>query len=121
MQKIRLLVVLAIVSLTLQIACAQKASNPIAVNDYPTFKDGNEGLWRFFSKKMHRPATESRGTVVISALIEADGTITRTSVQTSVDPLLDKEALRLVRLTSKMWIPGRFRKERKVSVKFIDK
>lgn len=45
------------------------------------------------------------GTVLVSAHIDTDGTLTTAEVYKSVHPLLDEEALRVVRLLKK-WEPA---------------
>jgi TonB family protein len=46
------------------------------------------------------------GKVIVSFLVKANGEITDFRIVNSVDPSLDNEALRVVKLTSGHWIPG---------------
>ena len=46
-----------------------------------------------------------RGTVVVSFIVEKDGTVTGVNIENSLDPRLDDEVLRVVNVSPK-WIPG---------------
>ena len=64
------------------------------------------------------PAQENgiSGRVVISFVVETDGSITQVQVAKPVDPLLDKEAARVVSSMPK-WVPGQ-QNGQKVRVKY---
>jgi protein TonB len=47
-----------------------------------------------------------QGRVIVTFVVERDGSISNAKVVKSVDPLLDAEALRVVKAMPK-WIPGR--------------
>ena len=46
-----------------------------------------------------------QGTVVVSFIVNKDGSVANVRVSTSVDPLLDNEALRVMKMMPK-WKPG---------------
>jgi protein TonB len=68
-------------------------------------------LLKFIEKNLKYPKTAKanriNGTVVVGFVVEKDGQILPENirVEQSVDPLLDEEAIRLVRLMPK-WIPA---------------
>ena len=75
----------------------------------PSFPGGNQALMKFIDDNLRYPEDYescAQGRVVVSFMIERDGSITDAKVERSVDPPLDKEALRVVGLMPK-WNPGR--------------
>lgn len=80
------------------------------VEQMPTFPGGNEALFAFLSKNIHYPAVAEengvQGRVIVTFVVERDGSITDVKVIKSVDPSLDKEAMRLVK-SMPNWIPGK--------------
>jgi periplasmic protein TonB len=50
--------------------------------------------------------SQKTGTVVIAFDVEVDGSITNYHVKNKVDPALDNEALRVVKLIPRQWVPG---------------
>ena len=65
-----------------------------------------------YLKYPHEAVMEGiQGTVQISFIIDKDGKVRDVTVAKSVDPLLDEEALRVVRASPK-WRPGRVRGEK---------
>lgn len=79
------------------------------VDQKPTFPGGVEALNTYLRNEVKYPivAYENKvqGRPVISFVVEQDGSITSAKVARSVDPALDKEALRVVRKMPK-WNPG---------------
>ena len=78
----------------------------------PVFKDGEmAGLMKFINKNLTYPAYEKEadisGKVLIQFIVEKDGSITNSEILKKVSPGIDKEAKRLVSLTSGMWIAGK--------------
>jgi protein TonB len=78
----------------------------------PIFKDGDiEGLKKFIYKNLIYPAYEKEaeitGRVLIRFVIEKDGSVSNIEVLKKVSPGIDREAIRLVSLTSGMWIAGK--------------
>ena len=75
----------------------------------------------FIKKNLQYPkeCVEKRlqGRVIIAVVVERNGTLTNIRVVKSVNPALDKEALRIVNLMPK-WIPGR-QCDKTVRVKYI--
>ena len=83
------------------------------VEDKPTFMGGNADQFpKWVGKNVKYPesAVENniQGTVFIQFTIGVDGTITSVRVLRSVDPLLDQEAVRVVK-SSPRWVPGKQR------------
>ena len=80
------------------------------VEDMPTFPGGVTELMNYLSKNTHYPAATKRdgiqGRVVVSFIVEPDGSISNVKLVRSVDANLDREALRVV---SEMpnWTPGK--------------
>ncbi len=90
------------------------------VDEMPSFPDGMSALSGFIYTNLRYPEEAARenitGRVVVSMTIEKDGTVTNPVVSKSVNPLLDNEALRVVRAMPK-WNPGRL-EGRPVSVRY---
>ncbi|NTW24722.1 MAG: TonB family protein [Lentimicrobium sp.] len=82
------------------------------VEETPQFPGGDEMRLRFLSENLKYPqaAREAsvQGTVYISFVIEADGTITNTRIVRGIGQGCDEEALRVIQLMPK-WQPGKQR------------
>lgn len=80
----------------------------------PTFPGGEAELMKFIAMNIRYPesAQEKRiqGRVIVSFVVQMDGTIGQTKIMRSVDPDLDKEALRVVKKLPK-FIPGKMNGE----------
>ncbi len=80
------------------------------VEQMPSFPGGNSALMEYLSKNVKYPVVAQengvQGRVVVSFVVERDGSITDVKVVKSVDPSLDKEAARVVSSMPK-WIPGK--------------
>ena len=80
------------------------------VDEMPSFSGGNYGLMTFLAQNMVYPVTAQengvQGRVIISFVVETDGSITDVKVARSVDPSLDREAMRVVKAMPK-WTPGK--------------
>lgn len=80
-----------------------------AVEKMPTFPGGKDALMRFLARNIRYPedAEDSgiQGRVGCSFIVECDGSITNIRITKSVDPSLDKEAIRVLRSMPK-WNPG---------------
>lgn len=76
----------------------------------PTFEGGDSSLYKFLAQMIRYPSEASRarvqGRVVISFIVNPDGTIQDLKVEKSVSPDLDREALRVLGFTSGKWVPG---------------
>ncbi len=79
------------------------------VEQMPSFPGGNQALMTYLDENKEYPivAWENgvQGRVVVSFVVEADGSIDDVKVARSVDPSLDREAARVVSMMPK-WIPG---------------
>jgi len=86
----------------------EKVHNPD--EEMPHFPDGDRGLMNFISRNLKYPTISAengiQGRVVLSFIVEADGSITNLKVIRSLDSYCDKEAMRII---SKMpnWIAGK--------------
>lgn len=80
------------------------------VDEMPSFPGGLNGLMTFLAQNMVYPVTAQengvQGRVIISFVVETDGSITDVKVARSVDPSLDREAMRVVKAMPK-WTPGK--------------
>lgn len=79
------------------------------VENMPSYPGGRNAMIAFFSSNMKYPEAAKKkgihGRVIVNFVVDKDGSITEAKVVRSVDPLLDKEALRLVYSMPK-WNPG---------------
>lgn len=80
------------------------------VDEMPSFPGGEKALMQFLKDNVHYPeeAAEHKiqGRVVVHFVVSADGTINDVKIKDSVDPSIDKEAIRVVKSMPK-WKPGR--------------
>ena len=80
------------------------------VEQMPAFHGGDAALRKYLAENTHYPeeAKEKgvQGRVVVNFVVEKDGSITDVKVVRGIDPLLDKEAVRVVKTMPK-WIPGK--------------
>ena len=76
----------------------------------PMFPGGDRKLMEYLASSIQYPpeCKESciQGRVIVTFVVERDGSISHAKVAKSLDPLLDAEALRVVKAMPK-WIPGR--------------
>ena len=88
----------------------------------PSFPGGQTALSQFLEDNMkYPPAAEAngvQGTVQIGFFVEKDGTLRDIKVNKSVDPSLDKEAIRLVKSMPK-WIPGKEKNGKLVVLPYV--
>jgi Ca-activated chloride channel family protein len=74
------------------------------------FTGGEQVLQAFLLSNLKYPKEVAEkgitGTVVIQFTVNPDGTLSDIKIIKGVDPLLDQEALRVIRLTSGKWKPG---------------
>ena len=75
----------------------------------PSFPGGQTQMLEFISKEVKYPQAAKKdsieGRVVVSFIVEKDGSINKAKVEKPVHPLLDEEALRVINAMPK-WIPG---------------
>ena len=80
------------------------------VEQMPSFPGGQSALMQYLQSNVKYPVVAQengvQGRVVVSFVVERDGSITDVQVVRSVDPSLDREAQRVVRSMPK-WIPGK--------------
>ena len=80
------------------------------VEQMPQFPGGQSALFDYLSSHIKYPVVAEengvQGRVIVTFVVERDGSITDTKVAKSVDPSLDREAMRVVR-TMPNWIPGK--------------
>ena len=80
------------------------------VEQMPSFPGGPSALMQYLSSNIKYPVVAEengvQGRVVCTFVVEKDGSITDVRVVKSVDPSLDKEAVRVVKGMPK-WIPGK--------------
>lgn len=81
-----------------------------AVEQMPMFPGGNGALMKWLNDNVHYPVVAQEngvsGRVVVSFIVERDGSITDVKVVKSIDPSLDKEAMRAAR-SMPNWVPGK--------------
>ena len=82
----------------------------VVCEEMPVFPGGDEGLMRFISENIKYPeqakANNITGRVNIRFCVKYDGSIDNVQALGSVDPLLDAEAIRVVKILPK-WQPGK--------------
>ena len=75
----------------------------------PYFPGGQELLLKYLAVNIKYPASavkaKKQGRVIVTFVVQKDGSVTHAKVAKSIDPELDAEALRVVRGMPK-WIPG---------------
>lgn len=90
------------------------------VENMPEFPGGNAALMQYLAKNINYPTIAqengTQGRVIIQFVVNQDGSIVDAKVARSVDPYLDKEALRVINAMPK-WKPG-MQRGKPVRVKF---
>ncbi len=79
---------------------------------HPTFP----GLNKYLAENIRYPDTDKEGRVIVSFMVETDGSLTDITVRRGIAMELDEEAVRVVKSMPK-WIPGE-RDGQKVRVRF---
>lgn len=92
------------------------------VDHMPRYQNGDPALLKFFADNLQYPAHAKEqgieGRVIVSFIVEKEGAVADAQVVRSVDPELDKEALRVVNLTTEKWTPGR-EKDQPVHTRYV--
>ncbi|MCX2739899.1 TonB family protein [Pontibacter anaerobius] len=93
-------------------AHAQKAEKPYTVvEQMPTFKGGENELMKFLGTNIHYPEDAVKagvqGLVVLSFVIDANGSVSDVQVVKPLSTSTDAEATRVVKLTDNKWVPGK--------------
>ena len=100
---------------TLTTARAQNTDTPCGkvyqvVEQMPQFPGGQAAMMKFIADSLRYPSVVCtggvEGRIVVRFVVDCKGNIVNPLVVRSVDPLLDREAIRLVKSMPK-WIPGR--------------
>ena len=90
------------------------------VDKMPSFPGGQGAMYDFMEKNIKYPKVAEdngiQGRVILTFIVKKDGSLSDVRVAKSVDPALDKEAVRLVESMPK-WNPG-IEKGQYVNVKF---
>lgn len=77
---------------------------------FPSFHGGDKALTEWLKENMNYPkeAQEKsiQGKIYVSFIVEKDGSISDTKIVRSIDPLLDAEAIRIIKTMPK-WEPGK--------------
>ena len=80
------------------------------VEQMPSFPGGQAALFQWLSSNIKYPVVAEengvQGRVIVTFVVERDGSITDVRVVKSVDPSLDKEAVRVTKAMPR-WIPGK--------------
>jgi TonB family protein len=91
------------------------------VEQMPMFEGGQEALMKFLVNNIRYPEAaveqELQGKVFVEFVVYPNGELGKFIILRGVHSLLDKEALRVVKLTSGKWTPGR-QNGKAVPVKF---
>jgi TonB family protein len=77
----------------------------------PKYPGGPEKMFEFIADNLRWPGDDDsciQGRVIVSFIVEKDGSLTDIKVEKSIDPLFDKEAVRVVKSMPK-WKPGMYR------------
>ena len=77
----------------------EKAEKPLLILDgIPSFPSGDSALFKFIAENLRYPNPESciQGRVVLRFVVDKQGYIKNVEVMRSLDPQLDKEAVRVV-------------------------
>ena len=95
------------------IACTQTASDYItyeAVEEKPEYPGGMAELSNFMSRNIQYPVISQengvQGKVVVQFVIDKEGNVEEVAIANGVDPYLDAEALRIIKMMPK-WKPGK--------------
>lgn len=80
------------------------------VEEMPQFPGGPSALFEYLFNNLQYPVVAEengvQGRVIVTFIVEKDGSISNAKVVKAVDPSLDKEAIRLVE-SMPNWIPGK--------------
>ena len=107
-------------------ATPQKPRDPsdlvfTVVEVMPEFPGGQNALLQFLAKSIKYPAEAQQqgkqGKVVVTFVIEKDGSITNAKVTQALYPSLDEESLRVVKSMPK-WTPGKMKGGKAVRVQY---
>jgi len=82
----------------------------VVSEEMPEFPGGMEAMNKFINENLRYPKTNGsfEGRIFVGFVVEKDGSLTNFKIIRSVAPILDEEALRVVKSMPK-WIPGKLR------------
>lgn len=113
MKKLLFILILCFTALTT--SRAQNTDTPCGkvyqvVEQMPQFPGGQAAMMKFIADSLRYPSVACEngieGRVLVKFVVDCKGNIVNPLVVRSVDPLLDREAIRLVKSMPK-WIPGK--------------
>lgn len=91
------------------------------IDKYPMYPNGVTGVTNFIAKNTRYPQEAKvkgiYGKVIVKFIVEADGYIKVIEIVQSVEPILDNEAIRVIKLMDR-WIPG-YKNGKPVRVEFV--
>ena len=80
------------------------------VEEMPVFPGGIQGMIKFLSENISYPKEAQKkkisGRVLVSFVVEKNGSVSEVQTETSLYPSLDEEAVRVVK-SMPNWIPGK--------------
>jgi len=95
-------------------AMAEAPINFTVVQKIPEFPGGWSAFMQWLTKNLKYPVSAQQnkvqGTVVVSFIVNKDGGVADIKVSKSADPVLDREALRVMKMMPK-WKPGMDKKK----------
>jgi hypothetical protein len=82
----------------------------------PTFANGSAGIGEFIKNNFNysgiRKETETKGKIYVSATLLANGELIELKILRGINEILDKEAIRVVKLMEGKWNPAEFEGEK---------
>ncbi len=96
----------------IEIADNSDPANPVyrIADHMPVFPGGESELLKFIATSVKYPVEAQqkgiKGRVICSYIVEKDGSLSNYKIVRGIDPLLDEEALRVMK-TSPKWTPGK--------------
>ncbi len=111
------LLVIAIVIITItscgnnKTARAESADQVYSeVDEMPVFPNGDQGILNFIAENTVYPEEAKlksiTGRVIVKFIVETDGSVSEVGIERGVDPILDAEAVRVVKSLPKFEKPG---------------
>jgi TonB family protein len=105
-------------TITVHASCSQKFDSTlhrsyyVLVDESPAYAGGEDSLRKILVKNIRFPQTAGcvEGTVYISMIVEADGSVSNVAVKKGFSAPYDREALRVAKLLT-AWTPGKCRGE----------
>lgn len=76
-----------------------------AIEDHAHFPGGMQQLMHFIAKNFNMPKGDVSGKVLLSFVVETDGSLSNIKTLQGINPAVDAEAIRVMR-SSPAWTPG---------------